>query len=69
MTNIRAIHFYQYILGLFNDIILQRYDILISLVKNFVAEKLLQLLWAGENPLKTYNLMHYFDVILLRDVI
>ena len=49
---------------------MQRYDILISLVKNFVAEKLLQLLWAGENPRKNhYNFMHYFDVILLRDVI
>ena len=43
---------------------------LISLVKNFVAENLLQFLWAGENPLKNhYNLMHHFDVILLRNVI
>ena len=30
----------------------------------------LQFLWAGENPLKNHNnLMHYFDVILLNNVI
>jgi len=38
MSNIRAIHFYQYILGLFNKIILQRYDIFISFVKNIDTE-------------------------------
>ena len=30
----------------------------------------LKFLWAGKNPLKNHNsLMHYFDVILLSDVI
>jgi len=49
---------------------LQRYEIFISRVKNFVGEKLFKFLWAGKNPLKNHNnLMHYFDVILLSDVI
>jgi len=41
-----------------------------SLVKNVVSEKLLTVLWADENPIQNHNnLMHYFDVILLSDVI
>jgi len=40
MSNIRATHFYQFISGLFNKIILQRYDIFISFVKNIYIEPL-----------------------------
>jgi len=70
MSLIWPLQFHQQISGHFNKIILQRYDKFISLVKNFVAESFLQFLWAGENPLKNHNnLMHYFDVILLNDVI
>jgi len=35
MTNIWVIHFYQYIWGKFNEIILQRYDIFILFAKTF----------------------------------
>jgi len=49
---------------------MQRYDIFISLVKKLSLKSFLQFLWAGENPLKNHNnLMHYFDIILLNDVI
>jgi len=40
ISNIRAKHVYQFILGLFNKILLQRYDILISFVKNIYTEPL-----------------------------
>ena len=39
-----AIHLYQYIWGSVNEIILQSYNIIISLVKNVVSEKLLTVL-------------------------
>jgi len=39
MSNIRTMQFYQYISGLLNKIILQRYDVLIiSFVKNIDTE-------------------------------
>ena len=69
MSNIRAKHVYQYILGLFNKIILQRYNIFISFVKNIDTETL-QILWSGIIALKYHNnLMRYFDVILRSGVI
>jgi len=54
----------------FHEIILKWYDIFLSLVNNFVTEKIFKCLWAGENHLKNHNnLKHYFDVILLSNVI
>jgi len=69
MSNIWPLPINRSINDRFNKIILQRYDIFISLVKKLLLKSFLQFLWAGENPLKNHNnLMHYFDVILLNDV-
>jgi len=35
MSNIRVLHFYQYICGQFHKIIFQRYDIFTTYLKNF----------------------------------
>jgi len=43
---------------------------LYHLLKKLSLKSFLQLLWGGENPLQNHNnLKHYFDVILLSDVI
>ena len=63
MSNIRAIHFYQYICGYFSEIILKRYGIFISLVNNVVTKKLFTgFVVSWKSSKKHYNLMH-FDVI------
>ena len=52
MSIIWPLQFNQWIGGYFNRILLQRYDIFISRLKNFVTEKLFTFVWAGKNPLK-----------------
>jgi len=40
MSTIRVLHFYQYVCGQFHKIILQRYDIFTTYLKNFDMETL-----------------------------
>jgi len=59
MTNIRMIHFYQYIWGKFNEIFLQRNDKFILFAKTFDC-KPVQFLWAVESPHKYRNILVRF---------
>jgi len=41
LSNIRVLHFYHYMCGQFNKIIMQRYDIFTSCLKNYDMGRLL----------------------------
>ena len=70
MSNIRVLHFHQYICGQFYKIILQRFYIFTSYLKNFHMEPLNRVFVGQSNSSSIlYNLMSYFDIILLSDVI
>jgi len=70
MLNIRVFHIYQYICGQFHKTILQRYDIFTTYLKTFDMETLYPVFVGHLKSSKIpYNLMCYFDVILLIDVI
>jgi len=70
MSNIRVLHFYQYICGQLHKTVLQRYDIFTTYLKNFDMETLYPVFVGQLKSSKIpYNLIRYFDVILLSDVI
>jgi len=70
MSNIRVLHFYQYICGQFHKTVLQRYDIFTTYLKNFDMETLYPVFVGQLKSSKIpYNLMRYFKYKKQRAII